>query len=539
MKKFKLMLFTMLVSILFVPSVFALSPDSIQDEDELNTCLSTANNICILSQDINLASTYIEITNEVTINLNGHNITGADSKTAIYVNSGNLTLTGNGTVKSNIPNNGVVFLQSGTLNVKGNAKIENTDNGFAIISQSSTINISENASIINSGTEGTGISIDGSNSALNITGGTISATGDAITVFGTNSNVTISGGNIKAKYFAISGNGSQTTNSTITIKGGNLESTDSAAIYHPQEGTLTIEDGDITGKIGIVARQGTIDIKGGKITANGEEGQTAAIGDATEGDSNPQLPLGTAVIVDNKSEGYSSNPAKVKIEGGEFDTTADPVSSYGDTPTEIDVEGGKFNKPVPTTFISSEDKHYVDFIIDGTHNYVYANKDTKKLNSDDIPKPTKSGYSFINWYNESTFDTIFDTTSEITENKTVYARFTKNSSVTKYYVEFVVEGETPTTIYVRSGRTIDESDIPTYKKEGFKLDGWYLDKEYTKKFDFTTGVTGNITLYAKYTKDDVIDENPKTLDNIATYITLGILSFGTLIITSKKLIKNI
>ena len=142
------------------------------------------------------------------------------------------------------------------------------------------------------------------------------------------------------------------TNSTITISGGTLTSTGTAAIYQPQSGTLTITNGNITGKIGIVARQGNVKVTGGKITANGEAGTTDYVGDAKNAEGELiQLPLGVAVVVDNTESAYP-NTAKVEITGGTFDTTDTPVASFGKIASDIVVKGGKFNKKVDTMYVA-------------------------------------------------------------------------------------------------------------------------------------------------------------------------------------------
>ena len=50
--------------------------------------------------------------------------------------------------------------------------------------------------------------------------------------------------------------------------------------------------------------------------------------------------------------------------------------------------------------------------------------------------------------------------------------------------------------------------------------GWYTDAEGTTKFDFNTPITENITLYAKWVKDnedkDNIDKENKNIDNNST-----------------------
>lgn len=43
-------------------------------------------------------------------------------------------------------------------------------------------------------------------------------------------------------------------------------------------------------------------------------------------------------------------------------------------------------------------------------------------------------------------------------------------------------------------------------REDYVFDGWYTDKELTKKYDFSTKITGNLTLYAKWVEKNW--ENP-------------------------------
>lgn len=68
------------------------------------------------------------------------------------------------------------------------------------------------------------------------------------------------------------------------------------------------------------------------------------------------------------------------------------------------------------------------------------------------------------------------------------------------------------------------------ERDGYNFGGWYLDKEYTTQFDFASNVSEDITLYAKWTKnddigtpindtktrnDDIEIKNPQTGDNLA------------------------
>ena len=51
-------------------------------------------------------------------------------------------------------------------------------------------------------------------------------------------------------------------------------------------------------------------------------------------------------------------------------------------------------------------------------------------------------------------------------------------------------------VKVENGKSLAEPAAPT--KNGFTFDGWYTDKELTKKYDFSQKVTKSFTLYAKW-----------------------------------------
>ena len=137
------------------------------------------------------------------------------------------------------------------------------------------------------------------------------------------------------------------------------------------------------------------------------------------------MPSGAAVVVDNNSSGYSGQ-ANVTIEGGDFDTASDPVVSLKTNGNDITIEKGNFNKPVKTNYLNSN-KWYVDFVIDG-ENIIVGVEKNGKLADADIPKPTKSGYTFVGWYTEQNYQNVFDTTAEIKNDTTVYAKFIKNAT---------------------------------------------------------------------------------------------------------------
>ena len=109
---------------------------------------------------------------------------------------------------------------------------------------------------------------------------------------------------------------------------------------------------------------------------------------------------------------------------------------------------------------------------------------------------TEDGYTFIGWYTDDTYDTEFDFTQPITSNTTVYAKWTAKD----YEVRFITEhGKTPTSQNVKYNGTAN--DPGTLTEEGYTFIGWYADEAHKTKFDFSTPITGDTKVYAKWEKN--------------------------------------
>jgi uncharacterized repeat protein (TIGR02543 family) len=110
--------------------------------------------------------------------------------------------------------------------------------------------------------------------------------------------------------------------------------------------------------------------------------------------------------------------------------------------------------------------------------------------------PTMTGSTFAGWYTDNTtFNNAFDFTTPITGDITLYAKWTINS----YAVNFDSNGgSTVTSQSVSYDGTATAPTSPTMT--GYTFAGWYTDNTtFSNAFDFTTPITGDITLYAKWT----------------------------------------
>ena len=132
--------------------------------------------------------------------------------------------------------------------------------------------------------------------------------------------------------------------------------------------------------------------------------------------------------------------------------------------------------------------------------YITANY---KNNSVNLPKPTKSGYTFGGWYTASSGGTKVNNTYTPTENRTLYAHWSANS----YRLSFDANGcGTLGVSYVTAtvGKTYGDADdgdgLPSIAlTTGKKFDGWYTSSSGGNKITNSTTVTAssdNGTLYA-------------------------------------------
>ena len=132
--------------------------------------------------------------------------------------------------------------------------------------------------------------------------------------------------------------------------------------------------------------------------------------------------------------------------------------------------------------------------------YITANY---KNNSVNLPKPTKSGYTFDGWYTASSGGTKVNNTYTPTENITLYAHWSANS----YTLSFDANGcGTLGVSYVTAtvGKTYGDADdgdgLPSIAlTTGKNFDGWYTSSSGGNKITNSTTVTAssdNGTLYA-------------------------------------------
>ncbi|HAT89540.1 MAG TPA: cell surface glycoprotein, partial [Roseburia sp.] len=106
--------------------------------------------------------------------------------------------------------------------------------------------------------------------------------------------------------------------------------------------------------------------------------------------------------------------------------------------------------------------------------------------------PTLTGYAFAGWYTDKNCTNAYDFRSKVTGNISLYAKWN-----IAYTVSFDSNGGSSIANQsVESNHTASKPANPS--KTGFTFAGWFTDKDCTTAYDFSSKVTGDITLYAKW-----------------------------------------
>ena len=168
-----------------------------------------------------------------------------------------------------------------------------------------------------------------------------------VTVTGENDATTpaklvVDGGTLQGYYYGIAGNGTR-HNTEITINGGTVIGTNGTGIYHPQDGVLTITNGEISGlDTAIELRSGKLNISGGSFTATATEYKEEQNGNGT-------TVSGAAVAI---SQHTTKKDISVSISGGTFNgpyALRETNVQNGDSTENVDIvtiSGGTFNGTV-------------------------------------------------------------------------------------------------------------------------------------------------------------------------------------------------
>lgn len=170
----------------------------------------------------------------------------------------------------------------------------------------------------------------------------------------------------------------------------------------------------------------------------------------------------------------------------------------GDEKEKFDFDADTTNAPNVLNLVAKWDinQYTVKFVSDHGSFADQTIEHGKPIDTDKLTPPIVEGFTFDGWYADKAHETKFDFNTQITSDTKVYAKWTAKD----YEVSFITEhGDPPTSQNVPYNKTADDPGKLT--AEGYTFIGWYADKAHKTKFDFSTPITGDTKVYAKWEKN--------------------------------------
>ncbi len=126
-----------------------------------------------------------------------------------------------------------------------------------------------------------------------------------------------------------------------------------------------------------------------------------------------------------------------------------------------------------------------------------------------LPKPTKSGYLFLGWFDAE------GNKVETLEDKN-YELFAQWELAETFEIIFKNDGKVHATLAVLEGSTVDTEDLPADPiKDDYRFEGWYLGDT---KYDFNSVISGDLELVAKWKQvKKIVPYSVQTPENVVLY----------------------
>ena len=164
----------------------------------------------------------------------------------------------------------------------------------------------------------------------------------------------------------------------------------------------------------------------------------------------------------------------------------DSFSSSVTFPYTLSADTELYAKYIPNTF-------QVSFITDDDSITIPKQAVTYPASAAEPTGLSKTGYTLDGWYTDKDCRTAYDFSSKVTGDITLYAKWNINS----YKVSFDSNGGSSV-----AAQSVNYNTSATKPADpsmtGYTFAGWFTDKDCTTAYDFSSKVTGDITLYAKW-----------------------------------------
>lgn len=204
------------------------------------------------------------------------------------------------------------------------------------------------------------------------------------------------------------------------------------------------------------------------------------------------------------ADGTTFAPAQTIDRGEKFEEPAEPskenhtFAGWYNGDEKFDFDADTTNAPNVLELVAKWDinKYTVQFVSEHGSFEDQTIEHGKPIDTDKLTPPIVEGFTFDGWYADKAHETKFDFNTQITSDTKVYAKWTAKN----YEVSFITEhGKTPTSQNVPYNEPAKDPGELT--EEGYTFIGWYTDHTCTIEFDFSTPITGDTKVYAKWEKN--------------------------------------
>lgn len=204
------------------------------------------------------------------------------------------------------------------------------------------------------------------------------------------------------------------------------------------------------------------------------------------------------------ADGTTFAPAQTIDRGEKFEEPAEPSKENhtfagwynGDEKFDFDADTTKAPNVLNLVAKWDINKYTVQFVSDHGSFADQTIEHGKLIETDKLTPPIVEGFTFDGWYADKAHETKFDFNTQITSDTKVYAKWTAKD----YEVSFITEhGDAPDSQNVKYNETANDPGKLT--AEGYTFIGWYTDHTCTTEFKFSTPITGDTKVYAKWEKN--------------------------------------
>lgn len=204
------------------------------------------------------------------------------------------------------------------------------------------------------------------------------------------------------------------------------------------------------------------------------------------------------------ADGTTFAPTQTIDRGGKFTEPAKPpkenhtFAGWYNGDEKFDFDADTTNAPNVLELVAKweKSKYTVQFVSDYGSFADQTVEHGKPIDTGKLTIPKVDGYTFDGWYADDTHTTEFDFTKPITGDTTIYAKWTANDCEVSFITEHV---DAPASQNVKYNGTANDPGKLT--AEGYTFIGWYADEAHKTKFDFSTPITGDTKVYAKWEKN--------------------------------------